>query len=183
MYGLHRAMWTLIGAAGTLLLVWTATLPQEHTTGGYWATYGLIAAGGLALALSQIVGGWTKYGWPRISGAVFAIGFLPTLVVSAWILIVTQHHGGWEQGRLSRWSGDLGISHFIQSVGPYKAAFALTFGLVLGFCFDTSGPRRRVTGEPVATTAVAPNDTVADEPIARERRGGFLRRRDKVTTE
>jgi hypothetical protein len=176
-------MWTLIGAAGMLLLVWTATLPQEHTTGGYWATYGLIAAGGLALALSQIVGGWTKYGWPRISGAVFVLGFLPTLVVSAWILMATQPHGGWEQGRLSRWSGDLGISHFIQSVGPYKAALAVTFGLVLGFCFDTSGPRRPVVEDTPGTTTTAANDGVADEPMARERRGGFLRRRDKVTAD
>lgn len=162
MHGLHRGAWTLIGAAATLILVWIASVMQEHTTGGYWATYGLIAAAGLALALAQVIGGWTKWGWPRLSGGVFLLGLVPTAIVSAWILLTTQPAVGWQHGRFAGWSGDLGILHFIQSVGPYKAAFALTTGLALGFTFDTAGPRR-VVEQPVEAHAAV------DEPVARER--------------
>jgi drug/metabolite transporter superfamily protein YnfA len=175
MYGLHRGAWTLIGAAATLILVWIAALMQEHTTGGYWATYGLIAAAGLALALAPVIGGWTKWGWPRLSGGVFLIGFVPTLIVSAWILLTTQPAQGWQHARLNSWSSDMGVLHFIHSVQPYKAVFALTVGLVFGFTFDTAGPRRAV--EPAAVG----EHPAADEPITRER-SGFLHRRRRDRT-
>jgi hypothetical protein len=170
MYGLHRGAWTLIGASGALVLVWVATVMPEHTTGGYWATYGLIAAGGLSLSFSQLLGGWTKWGWPRVSGSVFLIGFVPAFVVSAWILVVTEPHGGWQQGRVTGWSSDLGVTHFIDSVGPYKAALALGLGVVFGFTFDTAGPRRReVVEAPGTAAAPVPDGPVADEPIAHDR--------------
>ena len=77
------------------------------------------------------------------------------------------------------WSNDINVMHFIHSVGPYKAALALAFGIVLGMTFDTTGPRRTVTPAPAAagapTTVDRDRRAAADEPIARERRG-FLRR-------
>ena len=33
---------------------------------------GIVAGAGLTMALSQLFGGWTKWGWPRISAGVFA---------------------------------------------------------------------------------------------------------------
>src|SRR5438445_2892083 len=56
-YGPTRAMATLIGVAGAGFLIWLATQISDKTTGGYWAEYGIIAGAGLALALSQLLGG------------------------------------------------------------------------------------------------------------------------------
>ena len=91
MYGLTRATLTLIGAAAAGAMLWLATtiLPEnvsDASLGGYWAAFGLVAIGGLVMALSQLLGGWTKWGWPRVSGHVFLVGFLPTLVVGGWML-------------------------------------------------------------------------------------------------
>ena len=90
MYGLTRATMTLIGvaAAGALLWLATAILPStiaDASAGEYWAAFGFVALGGLAIALSQLLGGWTKWGWPRVSGNVFLLGFLPALIVGGWI--------------------------------------------------------------------------------------------------
>ena len=72
MYGLTRATLTLIGAAaaGAMLRLATTVLPEnvsDASLGGYWAAFGLVAIGGLVMALSQLLGGWTKWGWPRVS--------------------------------------------------------------------------------------------------------------------
>ena len=83
MYGLTRGTVTLIGAAGAGLLVWIATQVSDTSTGGYWAVYGLIAAAGLVMAFSQLLGGWTKWGLPRLSINVFLIAFIPTLLRSS----------------------------------------------------------------------------------------------------
>ena len=45
------------------------------------------------IALSQLLGGWTKWGWPQVSGKVFLVGFLPTLIAGGWIL-AAQEPGG-----------------------------------------------------------------------------------------
>ena len=67
MIGVTRGISTLAGAAVAGVLLWFATQIGAETLGEYWATYGLIAAAGLTMALSQILGGWTKWGWPRFS--------------------------------------------------------------------------------------------------------------------
>ena len=87
MYGLTRATLTLIGAAAAGALLWLATaiLPRtfaDASVGDYWAAFGIVALGGLVIALSQLLGGWTKWGWPRVSGNVFLLGFLPVLIAS-----------------------------------------------------------------------------------------------------
>ena len=88
MYGLTRGTITLLGAgvAGLARLARDAGRTSS-TNGGYWAVYGLIAAAGLVMAFSQILGGWTKWGWPRLSLNVFLLAFLPVLVAAGWVLI------------------------------------------------------------------------------------------------
>ena len=75
MYGLTRATTTLIAAAAAGLLIWFATQIDDKNLGGFWAVYGLIAGAGLLMALSQLLGGWTKWGWPRLS-ATFLLTYL-----------------------------------------------------------------------------------------------------------
>jgi hypothetical protein len=82
------------------------------------------------------------------------------------------------------WSGDIGIRGFVNEMVEYVSVIAFGIGLTFGLTFDTTGPRRAVATEPMGTaaTTTAPSDgRAADEPVARERRGGFLRRRDRVT--
>jgi MFS family permease len=100
MYGLTRATLTLIGAAAAGVMLWLATtiLPEnvsDASLGGYWAAFGLVAVGGLVMALSQLLGGWTKWGWPRVSGHVFVVGFLPTLIVGGWMLAAQEPDNYW----------------------------------------------------------------------------------------
>ena len=79
MIGVTRGSTTLAGAAVAGILLWIATQIGTESNGEYWATYGVIAAAGLTMALSQLFGGWTKWGWPRFSLGVFLLGFLPVL--------------------------------------------------------------------------------------------------------
>ena len=83
-----RGISTLVGAGVAGFLIWLAAQIGTGSSSEYWTTYGLIAAAGLTMALSQILGGWTKWGWPRISPGVFLLGFLPVLVVGGWVLLV-----------------------------------------------------------------------------------------------
>ena len=80
MVGTVRGVFTVVGAGAAGLLIWISTQIGQGTLGGYWAVYGILAGAGLTMALSQLFGGWTKWGWPRISAGVFVIGFLPVLV-------------------------------------------------------------------------------------------------------
>ena len=59
MYGLTRGTITLIGAAIAGLLIWLATQSDGGSNGSYWTIVGLLAAAGLTMAFSQILGGWT----------------------------------------------------------------------------------------------------------------------------
>jgi hypothetical protein len=77
MYGLTRATMTLIAAGVAGLLIWIATRINDHRTGGYWAVVGLIAGAGLVMALSQLLGGWTKWEVPRLSASVFLLASIP----------------------------------------------------------------------------------------------------------
>src|SRR5437762_12790051 len=107
MIGHVRGAFTLIGVAGAGLLLWIATLFSRHTTGGYWASAGVIAGAGLAMALSQLLGGWTKWGWPRVSGRVFLWAFVPTFIVASWILLGDQPHREWGGAQINDWSKTL----------------------------------------------------------------------------
>jgi len=153
-YGLTRAATTLIGvvAAGLLLWLGTQVLPgsEEATSGEYWATVGLVAAAGLTMALSQLLGGWTKWGWPRVSGMVFLLGFLPALILGGWLLAGGEPGSYWLGRHVRGWSDDMGIDGFVGDLKIMFPAIAFGIGLVFGFTFDTTGPRVRTTGAPAA---------------------------------
>jgi hypothetical protein len=144
MIGITRGISTLAGAAVAGILLWFATQVGTQTTGEYWSTYGLIAAAGLTMALSQILGGWTKWGWPRFSLGVFLIGFLPVLVAGLWVLLARQP-ADWMN--TSNWSRDLSIYGLVADVGNVLPAVAFGIGLTFGLSFDTAGPRREVVAE------------------------------------
>ena len=144
MIGVTRGISTLAGAAVAGVLLWFATQVGTQTSSEYWATYGLIAAAGLTMALSQILGGWTKWGWPRFSLGVFLIGFLPVLLAGGWVLLARQP-ADWMN--TSNWSRDLSIYGLVADVGNVLPAVAFGIGLTFGFSFDTAGPRRDVVAE------------------------------------
>ena len=156
MYGLTRATLTLIGVAAVGVLLWLATQiigndPSTASAGEYWATFGVVAAAGLVIALSQLLGGWTKWGWPRISGKVFLLGFLPALVAGGWILAAQEPGEAWLGRNVRSWSGDLGIEGLVSDLGLMIPAVAFAIGLVFGLTFDTTGPRSaRTKGVPAA---------------------------------
>lgn len=174
MMGITRGISTLIGAAVAGFLIWLATQIGQGTAGEYWTTYGLIAAAGLTMALSQILGGWTKWGWPRLSLGVFLFGFLPVLVAGGWVLLARQPADFFNT---SNWSRDLGISSVVGDLGELLAAVAFGIGLTFGLCFDTSGPRRDVVVDDVHEQDVRERPFVtqehrrsaADEPLTADR--------------
>ncbi len=139
---LVRALFTLLGVAVAGLLIWIASQFDLTSTTEFWAAMGLIAAAGLALGLSQLFGGWTKWGFPVLSPGVFLLAFLPTAVIVGWILLATQPEGGWQQERIAGWTDDLGITGLVNDLGTFPAALAMGLGVVFAFCFDTTGPRR-----------------------------------------
>jgi hypothetical protein len=129
------------------------------------------------MALSQILGGWTKWGWPRFSIGVFALGFLPVLLAGGWILLARQP-ADWMN--TSNWSRDLGIYGAVADLGNILPAIAFGIGLVFGLSFDTSGRQQEVVEHdvrrdaeepvPVAARTTEPRDTgAADEPLTAER--------------
>jgi len=161
MIGITRGISTLAGAAVAGVLLWFATQVGTQTSSEYWATYGLIAAAGLTMALSQILGGWTKWGWPRFSLGVFLIGFLPVLIAGGWVLLARQP-ADWMN--TSNWSRDLSIFGVVNDLGNILPAIAFGIGLTFGFSFDTAGPRREVVAEPVARDTDAPLTADRDTP-------------------
>jgi hypothetical protein len=146
MLGLTRGITTLIGVAVAVVLIWTAAQIGDDSTADYWALYGVIGAAGLVMAISQLVGGWTKWGWPRVSGSVFLLGFLPALIVALWVLAAGQPDENWLQQHVVDWSDTLGLGGVVDDLLDLAGPLAFLAGLTFGFTFDTSGPRTR---EPV----------------------------------
>jgi hypothetical protein len=178
MYGLTRGTITLLGAGVAGLLVWLATQVNEGTNGGYWSTYGLLAAAGLTMAFSQILGGWTKWGWPRLSLNVFLLAFIPVLIAAGWVLVGAQPHGNWFRDHVRSWSDDLSIGGVVRDLTQYAAVLGFGIGLVFGFTFDTSGPsaygpfgrRRRAATIPAGGAAPPPRVSAdGDEKVVDER--------------
>jgi hypothetical protein len=173
MYGLTRGLTTLLGAGVAGLLIWVATQINDSSNGGYWAVYGLIAGAGLVMAFSQIAGGWTKWGWPRLSVNVFLIGFLPVLIAAGWVVIARQPDPNWFRDHITSWSSNIGILGLVRDLAEYVGVLAFGIGLVFGFTFDTTGPavtgpaggRTRGRAAPVPAGRTTPP---ADRPTARE---------------
>jgi hypothetical protein len=198
MYGLTRATTTLIAAAVAGLLIWIGTQINDEHVGGFWAVYGLIAGAGLLMALSQLLGGWTKWGWPRLSVKFLLLAFVPIAIVSLWVVLAAEPGNGWFHRHVLSWSGDLHIRGLVNDLKEYVPLFALGIGLVFGYSFDTTGPRRAAAATPGTTSRrglfgrrrrVATSDNgrmAADEPVTRERvvsdREVPASERDRVTT-
>jgi hypothetical protein len=161
MYGLTRATVTLIAAAIAGLLIWIATQIGASSNGEYWATYGVIAAAGLVMALSQLLGGWTKWGWPRISISVFLWAFIPAAFAVLWIVGYHQPHHGLGRTHIRKWSNSIGIDGPVKDFKQFVSVLAFGLGLVFGYTFDTTGPIVRRAGveaptEPTVAERTAP---------------------------
>jgi hypothetical protein len=187
---LVRALFTLLGAAAAGLLIWLASYFDVGNKNEFWAAMGLIAAAGFALGLSQLFGGWTKWGIPVLSPGVFVLAFIPAAVVVGWILLATQPDGGWQKGRLVGWTHDIGITGLVNDLGMFPAALAMGLGIMFAFSFDTTGPVRRdvidrerevipdedvhdydrtVATTPAGPTAVRERDSVAAGDVPADR--------------
>ena len=175
-YDVTRGLTTLLAAGVSGLLLWCATLVGVGTTTRFWESMGIVAAAGLVLALSQVIGGWTKGGRLRLSPSTFLLAFVPVLVCVGWILMATQPGSGWHEGRIVSWSHSIGIYGIVHSLGLWHGALAFGFGLVLGMTFDT-------VPVPVEEPVVARDETVyrqrptvtsdADEPVTAERQAAY----------
>jgi hypothetical protein len=165
MYGLTRGAATLIGVVVAGFLIWfgaDALAGESISEGEFWWAASMCAVAGLVMALSQLLGGWTKWGWPRISLNVFLLGFVPALILGGWALLYAQPESGPWAGDIRDWSSDLGIDGVLDDLSSASLAIAFAIGLVFGLTFDTTGPvvRRR-------DTDAASVDTTADgEPVA-----------------
>ena len=199
MYGLTRGTVTLLAVGVAGLLIWIATQVNDHSTGGYWAVYGLIAAAGLTMALSQLLGGWTKWGWPRLTVNVLLLAFIPTLIAAGWVIVAHQPHGNWFRNHVLNWSSDISILGLVRDLTEYVSVLAFGIGLVFGFSFDTAGSgdhgplgrRRRAAAVP-AGGAARTSDDDATAPTAREQEAARedarasrtrIRRRDREPAE
>jgi hypothetical protein len=171
MYGTTRATTTLIAAGVAGLLIWLATQINGNSVGVFWAVYGLIAGAGLVMALSQLLGGWTKWGWPRLSATFFLLAFVPIAIVSLWIILAAEPGNGWFHRHIVSWSSDIHIDGLVNDLKEYVSVFAFGIGLVFGYCFDTTGPRARDLDAGPRREEVVSDDRppAADEPVTRER--------------
>ena len=188
MYVLTRATTTLVFSAAAGLLIWLATQISNEHIGGYWARVGLVAGAGLLMALSQLLGGWTKWGWPRLSIAVLITAFIPVAIVSLWIVLAGEPGSGWFHNHVMSWSRDIHVSGLVTDFLYYIPVLAFGTGLVFGFSFDTTGPvvrdrdvvverdreaapvdgRRGLFGRRAATPTTT-DGRAADEPLTADR--------------
>ena len=174
-YGLYdatRGLTTLAAAGGAGVLLWVATLVGQQTDGRFWAEMGIVAGGGLVIALSQVIGGWTKGLRLRVSPSTFLLAFLPVLIVVGWILMASQPGHGWYEGTFVSWSRNAGILGLVHDLALWHGVLAFGFGLVLGLSFDTV-PALATAGEPMAApipaSRPAPARPAANEPMTAER--------------
>jgi hypothetical protein len=159
--GASRAPATLAGAAIAGVLLWvSAAHIDRHTTGGYWAAYGIVAGAGLAFGLLQLRGGG---GHPP---AMFLLAFLPVLVVAGWVIVGMEPHSNWFRNHVLAWSSDIGVRDVVDSVATWLGVLAFGIGYTLAATFEPL-TRRRVA--PAQAEAPAMDTAAADEPIAAER--------------
>ena len=160
MYGLTRATTTLLFAAVAGFLIWIASQISNDHVGGYWARVGLVAGAGLVMALSQLLGGWTKWGWPRFSPHVLLVAFVPVAVASLWVILAGEPGSGWFHSHVISWSGDIHISGLVTDLLYYIPVLAFGTGLVFGYSFDTTWSGRTRSGRCGGTAGTAATRTV-----------------------
>src|SRR4051812_9908988 len=175
MAGFTRATATLLAVALAGFLFWVGAKVVDPlsegslSAGDFWLWIATLAAAGFVIALSQLLGGWTKWGWPRISMAVFVGAFLPALVVGLWILFFHQPGDSWLTTHIRNWSNDIGIDRLVSELGIAVPAIAFALGLLFGLTFDTTGPtvaREAVVEEPAPVAAATPVTAVQGGPRA-----------------
>ena len=183
MQGLTRGAMTLFGVVAAGFLIWwgASALPGEGdaTIGEFWWAAGLIAAAGLIIALSQLLGGWTKWGWPRISGNVFLLGFLPALIAGGWVVVGAEPGDHWLGSHVRGWSDDIGLETLVGDLMKAWPAIAFGVGLAFGLTFDTTGRRteldgsrrRRTVGAPAGESGPEARDEESDDRRVRTREG------------
>ena len=170
---------TMALAAGSVgVLLWVATQVGQQTALRFWASMGIVAGAGLLFAIAQEVGGWTKGLRLRISLGTFLLGFVPSLVIVAWVLLATQPGTGWHSGRFVSWSSSIGVLGVVHALGLWHGVLAFGLGLVLGLSLErvpALAPAVAadvvVDETPEAATAapVTTDRWVADEPLVAER--------------
>ena len=154
--GIWRAPATLAGAAIAGVLLWVAAAHiDRHTTGGYWAAYGIVAAAGLAFGLWQLRGAG---GHPP----AMLLAFVPVLIVAGWVIVGMQPHGNWFRDHVLAWSGDIGIRGLVITMSTWLGVVAFGIGATLAATLE---PMRRRVVEP----APAMDRAAADEPTTAER--------------
>jgi hypothetical protein len=167
MNGISRAASTLLGAGIAGFLLWLAAQLGRHSTGGYWAAYGIVAGAGLVLAVSQLRG---RGGHPP---GMLVFVFVPVLVAAGWVLLAMQPHANWFRSHVLSWSGDIGIRDVVDSVGTWLGVLAFGIGYTLGTTLEPFGRRREAvvpTTRPAAQPATPAYDPVAsDAPTTAER--------------
>ena len=177
-YGLYdatRGLTTLAAAGGAGVLLWAATLVGQQTDKRFWAEMGIVAGAGLVMALSQLIGGWTKGLHLRVSPATFLLAFLPVLIVVGWIMMASQPGHGWYEGTFHRWTSDIGMTGLVHDLALWHGVLAFGFGLVLGLSFDTVPALEPVVAPdaaaaPVAARPAPARSTAANDPVLAERR-------------
>jgi hypothetical protein len=142
-----RGLITLVGVAAAGFLIWLASQFDLGTTGEYWSAMAILAGAGAVLGLSQLVGGWTKWGAPTISPGVLLLAFLPTLIAVGGILVATRPTGTEEGADVAGWIRDIGLGGLAEDLIVFQGVLAFGLGIVFSFMFDTRGPRARVSEE------------------------------------
>jgi hypothetical protein len=173
-YGLYdttRGLTTVAAVGGAGVLLWLATRVGQQTDGRFWAEMAIVAGAGLVIAVSQVIGGWTKGLRLRMSPATLLLAFLPVLVVVGWILMASQPGHGWYEGTIVSWSGSIGIEGLIHDLALWHGVLAFGFGLVLGLSFDTvPAPVEAPMAAPIPAGAARADRRATTEPVTAERR-------------
>jgi hypothetical protein len=179
-YGLYdatRGLTTALAAGVAGVLLWVATLVGVGSVTRFWESMGLVAAAGLVVALSQLIGGWTKGHGIRISPTTFLLAFVPVLVCVGWILMATQPGNGWHEGTIASWSRSAGLLGLVHALGLWHGVLAFGLGLMLGLSFDTV-PSQVVEPVPATTArrAGARDVPSGEETLVADGRGPARRR-------
>jgi hypothetical protein len=137
-----RGLTTLLGVAAAGFLVWLATQFELGSRGEYWTAMGILAGAGACLGISQLLGGWTKWGAPTFSPGVFFLAFVPTFIAVGGILVATRPTGTDEGDQVAGWIRDIGLGGLAGDLIAFQGVLAFGLGVVLTFTLDTRGPRK-----------------------------------------
>ena len=163
---LTRGAATLIGVAVAGFLIWfgASALPTDGdaSIGEFWWAVALIGAAGLVMALSQLLGGWTKWGRPHISRNVFLLGFLPALIAGGWVVLAAEPADHWLGSHVRDWTNDIGLESLVGDLLKVWPALAFGVGLTLGLSFDTAPRAKEPETRPVEASPAQPQRDESD---------------------